>query len=156
MALSDDLATLAETLNRIAALYQFRDLNRRLFGQLTVSQAYCVRLLFFRGAQTMTQLADELDVRLSTVTGVIDQLERRRLVERIDHPSDRRSWQVQLTTRGEKLYHAGYLNFLSHLEPLLASRPAVSRKEMLGFLSGVETAILAWRGAKYGKADPQR
>jgi DNA-binding MarR family transcriptional regulator len=38
--------------------------------------------------------------RPSTLTGVLDRLERRGLLERVPHPSDRRALQAQLTPAG--------------------------------------------------------
>src|SRR5262249_17957010 len=117
-----ELDRLADVLNEIAALYQFRDINKRLYGTLTVSQSYCLRVLYFKGARTMTELATELGVRLSTITGVIDQLETRGLAVRTAHPNDRRSLHVALTPKGRKLYQAAHEAFLSHLEPLFHCR----------------------------------
>src|SRR5204862_2157710 len=82
MTIQEDVNRLADALNGIAALYQFRSLISRLYGTLTVSQSYCLRTLYFKGVHTMRDLAAELHVRLSTITGVIDQLERKGFVER--------------------------------------------------------------------------
>ena len=87
----DELFVLAEALNSIAKLYQFRSLNRRLYGTLTVSQSYCLHLLYFQGPRTMNEISRALRITLSTTTGVIDQLEKKELVRRTDHPKDRRS-----------------------------------------------------------------
>src|SRR5579862_9542059 len=85
---------LDEALTALAKLYQFRSLEERGYAGLTVSQSYALRDLYFNGPRSMTELAGMLRVRLSTMTGVIDQLERKGYVERVDHPGDRRSFQV--------------------------------------------------------------
>lgn len=160
MAINKDLVRLADTLNGIAALYQFRSLNKPLYGTLTVSQSYCLRILYFTGVRTMSELAAALQVRLSTITGVIDQLEGKNLVERADHPEDRRSLHVRLTPQGRNLYRAAHEAFLSHIEPLLASRSAADREKLLSFLAEVTEAIRGWqqnprrRAAKHGKENP--
>src|SRR6185295_2610028 len=115
MAPTDDLRRLDDTLNALAKLYQFRSLDDHLYGALTVSQSYCLRILYFQGPRAMGELATELDVRLSTMTGIVDQLEARGLVERVDHPDDRRSLHVTLSTKGRTLYHGAHDAFLSHL-----------------------------------------
>src|SRR5438105_1035647 len=109
-------------LTELAKLYQFRSLEAGSYGGVTVSQSYTLRDLFFKGPRSMTQLAALLGVRLSTMTGVIDQLEARKLVERIEHPEDRRSLQVRLTAEGRKFYQSAYDAFLSHLAPLVEDR----------------------------------
>jgi DNA-binding MarR family transcriptional regulator len=93
----------------------------------------------------MGELAEDLDVRLSTMTGVIDQLEEKGLVERIDHPHDRRSLRVRLTAKGRKLYHDAHAAFLSHLEPLFDGRTRAARQQMLEFLADVIQVVQGWR-----------
>jgi DNA-binding MarR family transcriptional regulator len=145
MTLDEDLIRLADVLNGIAALYQFRSVNERLYGTLTVSQSYCLRLLYFQGPRTMSEVAGALRVRLSTITGVIDQLEDKGLVERTDHPDDRRSLHVRLTGDGRSLYRTAHEAFLSHLKPLLDKRGGPDRENLLAFLGEIKDAISGWQ-----------
>ena len=145
MSESPDLRQLDQRLNDLAKLYQFRSLDDSLYGGLTVSQSYTMRRLYFHGPCTMGNLAAHLDVRLSTMTGVVDQLEEKGLVERIDHPADRRSLHVQITPKGHKLYHQAHVAFLSHLEPLLEQRSAQTRRQILQFLDDTIQVIQGWR-----------
>jgi DNA-binding MarR family transcriptional regulator len=152
MTLDEDAVRLADVLNGIATLYQFRDLNERLYGTLTVSQSYCLRILYFQGPRTMSELAGGLRVRLSTITGVIDQLEDKGLVERTDHPEDRRSLHVRLTPKGRTLYRTAHEAFLSHLKPLLDKRGVSDREQLLGFLGEIREAIRGWQKNPRSKA----
>ncbi len=136
---------LDHALTDLAKLYQFRSLEERLYGGLTVSQSYAMRSLYFRGPQPMGALAAELGVRLSTMTGVVDQIERKGLVERVDHPEDRRSLQVRLTPAGRKRYRSAHEAFLSHLAPLVEGRPPAECEKILSFLAEVTRTIRRWR-----------
>jgi DNA-binding MarR family transcriptional regulator len=161
MPVSKDLLKLDDTLNDLAQLYQFRSLDDRLYGALTVSQSYCLRILFFQGARTMGELAANLDVRLSTMTGVIDQLEEKGLVDRVDHPDDRRSLRVELTAKGRRLYQGAHDAFLSHLEPLLEGLSPAARQHVLTFLADVIGVIQGWRNnprkvRRHGKKNSER
>ena len=151
MAERKDLLQLADTLNALAALYQFRSVEEPLYDALTVSQSYSLRQLYFRGARTMSELAADLQVQLSTMTGVIDQLEARRLVQRMRHPRDRRSLHVTLTAKGRKLYRAAHEAFLSHLEPLFQGRSPAERENVLSFLDEVIKTVHGWRAHPYRK-----
>jgi DNA-binding MarR family transcriptional regulator len=93
----------------------------------------------------MSALAADLDVRLSTMTGIVDQLQSKKMVERVGHPSDRRSLHVRLTPKGHKLYRAAHEAFLSHLEPLVEQRTPASRRQILEFLADLIPAIQGWR-----------
>src|SRR5215471_20602590 len=148
MNADDDLVRLDEALNRLATLYQFRSQEAPTYGTLTVSQSYCLRSLYFHGPQTMSELASELQVQLSTMTGVIDQLAKR-LVRRRAHPNDRRSLQVVLAAKGKKLYHLAHDAFLLHLKRLFHDRTAADRQKILLFLDDLMKAIHDWR--EYGQ-----
>jgi DNA-binding MarR family transcriptional regulator len=150
VAISKDLLRLDETLNDLARLYQFRSLDDRTYQALTVSQWYCLRILSARSPRAMSELAADLDIRVSTMTGVIDQLEEKGLVARVDHPEDRRSLRVNMTAKGRRLYQTAHQAFLSHLEPLLDDRTPAARREILAFLSDVVRVIQGWR------ANPKR
>jgi hypothetical protein len=76
----------------------------------------------------------------------IDQLEEKGLVERADHPDDRRSLRVQLTAMGRGLHRGAHEAFLSRLEPLFAGRTAADRRQVLAFLSDTIRVIQRWRG----------
>lgn len=141
----DALLDLDHALNDLAKLYQFRSLDETLYGALTVSQSYTLRELYFRGPRSMGALAASLGVRLSTMTGVVDQLETRGLIRRFDDPRDRRAFEVRLTPRGEALYRSAHEAFLTHLSPLLRRRPAARRRELVSFLADVVRVIGEWR-----------
>jgi DNA-binding MarR family transcriptional regulator len=141
------IQALDEALTELAKLYQFRSLEARSYGGLTVSQNYTLRDLYFKGPRSMSELAGQLGVPLSTMTGVIDQLESKGLVERVDHPEDRRSLQVRLSVDGRKLYHSAHEAFLGHLAPLLEHRTPAESERIIAFLGEVTDAIRGWREA---------
>jgi len=53
------------------------------------------------GETSVAQLLRRTGQRASTLTGIVDRLERRGLVERAIHPTDRRSFVLRLTPAGE-------------------------------------------------------
>jgi DNA-binding MarR family transcriptional regulator len=54
------------------------------------------------GPQTMTELSKILYVDNSTVTGLVDRLERMKFVCRGDHPDDRRKWSISISEEGRR------------------------------------------------------
>jgi DNA-binding MarR family transcriptional regulator len=154
-----DVLALDDTLNALAALYQFRGLDERTFDTLTVSQSYCLRMLYKGGPQSMGALAANLDVRLSTMTGIIDQLQKKDMVERAAHPTDRRSFHVKLTPYGRRRYRIAHEAFLDHLDPLVDGRSPAARQHILEFLSDLIRTIQDWRSdprkvSRHGKPHP--
>ncbi|NMA63132.1 MAG: MarR family transcriptional regulator, partial [Syntrophomonadaceae bacterium] len=59
--------------------------------------------LWDENGQTARQLADRLYVDGSTMTGLLDRMERKGLVERHHNSKDRRALKVVLTNKGREL-----------------------------------------------------
>jgi DNA-binding MarR family transcriptional regulator len=78
---------------------------------LTMPQTKVLFLLYSDGVARMGQLASSLGVTLSTVTGIVDRLVEQDMVQRQEHPQDRRLVVCRLTSRGsetvERLHQAG-------------------------------------------------
>ena len=71
-------------------------------GVVTLPQLWALEHLLDGGPCTMRVLADELCLRGSTATGLVDQLERRGLVARHRNRADRRVVLVALTAKGRR------------------------------------------------------
>ncbi|MBN2508449.1 MAG: MarR family transcriptional regulator [Verrucomicrobia bacterium] len=80
--------------------------SRTLFGRwgLSPSQFNILNLLHGQpGGMSQVELSRRLLMHRSNVTGLIDRLERRRLVLRRDQPGDRRAYRVAITPAGRAL-----------------------------------------------------
>ena len=69
---------------------------------LSVAQVDVLRRLR-KGPSPMRRLADQMNCEASNLTGLVDRLESRGLVERQAYPDDRRVKCVALTESGERL-----------------------------------------------------
>jgi DNA-binding MarR family transcriptional regulator len=70
---------------------------------LNVTQASLLAYLHERGPLSQTQLASALGMGRAATGLIITALEKRRLIERRDNPSDRRAWLIALRPEGEVL-----------------------------------------------------
>ncbi|MFI6042370.1 MarR family winged helix-turn-helix transcriptional regulator [Nocardia sp. NPDC051321] len=91
--LSDQAAFLlgqlgAYTSGRFGELLAPLDIGPRHFGML--------RLLREHDGQTQQQLGETLGIHRNVMVGLVDELEKRQLVERRRHPTDRRAHAVYL------------------------------------------------------------
>jgi len=91
---------------------------------LTGPQSLVLRLLIKKGALSSADLSRQMYVTPSNITGIIDRLEKKGLVERIRQQSDRRVALITLTQSGQKLgktipdpIEKKIVNQLSDLEP---------------------------------------
>jgi DNA-binding MarR family transcriptional regulator len=76
--------------------------NALLAGDIktTLSQAGILFLLRQEDGQSMTQLSNALDIDNSTLTGLIDRMERSGFVARSPGGSDRRAFRISITPQG--------------------------------------------------------
>jgi len=74
---------------------------------LTAPRLSALSVIVFRGPLTLSQLAAAEQVRPPTITRLVQELERARLVVRLPDPADRRITRVRATARGRRLLQAG-------------------------------------------------
>lgn len=65
--------------------------------EIPVAQIKLMSHLAMRGPRTMSELAEGLEVTTPAITGLVDKLEKRGLVERLRDSQDRRVVRVQLS-----------------------------------------------------------
>jgi DNA-binding MarR family transcriptional regulator len=72
-------------------------------GRLTMPQLHCLQAMAATGTTRTTHLARRMQVSVPTMTGRIDGLVERGLVERRPDPADRRQVRLTLTPAGHRL-----------------------------------------------------
>jgi DNA-binding MarR family transcriptional regulator len=70
---------------------------------LTTSQFFILRQLWESDGLQFKDLAVACNCSRSTITGVVDTMEKKGLVKRAPHPNDRRGALVKLTKKGKSL-----------------------------------------------------
>jgi DNA-binding MarR family transcriptional regulator len=125
-AVDVDLAT---GLIRLARLVQ--DVFARVSGRygLTATQARLLCMLT-EGPRGMGELAGLLGVEKAAVTGLVDRVEQRGLVERAAVPEDRRALRVRLTPVGQQQAVAVHGEVCDQLDGLAAELPPPDRERL--------------------------
>jgi DNA-binding MarR family transcriptional regulator len=78
-----------------------KELNKKY--QVSAAQLNCILTLYEYGPLPPSKIANHMMVKSSTVTGVVDRLEKKGLAERMRTSPDRRVITIQLTKAGKKL-----------------------------------------------------
>jgi len=78
-----------------------KELNKKY--QVSAAQLNCILTLYKYGPLPPSKIANHMMVKSSTVTGVVDRLEKKGLAERMRTSPDRRVITIQLTEAGKKL-----------------------------------------------------
>ncbi len=68
---------------------------------LTTSQVHTIEIVGHEGAIKMKDLAQKIGVTTGTLTVAVDRLEKKGLLMRKPHESDRRSYLIELTAEGK-------------------------------------------------------
>ena len=95
-ALSDGLA-------RTLARRRVDHVSGLVHDGVSTAQLWVLMKLRYHGDLSISGLAELLGLGLPNVTGLVDRLEERRLVERRRDPDDRRVVHVTLTTAGRRI-----------------------------------------------------
>ncbi len=146
-ALPQQAQQLHKAVTTLVKKYQFRDRNDICCHGISVSQCYTLQALEESGVLTMQVLADELQLAVSTVTRIVDQLVNKQLVERQSAVRDRRVCQVRLTASGSELLHTIQAEFVAREQAILQRIPAVSRDHVIWAIGELSRAVDDWRKA---------
>jgi DNA-binding MarR family transcriptional regulator len=101
--LDQDAADLQEALHELVRVYQFRDRKRICCHDISVTQCYTLRELA-RGGASLSRLAATLYLDESTLSRVVDALERKGYAARGKDPADGRGVRIEATDKGRRLY----------------------------------------------------
>jgi len=76
-----------------------------------------IQLVVLEGRKKMKEIGQHFNVKLSTLTSIIDKIERQRLVKRVNSQTDRRVVYLEVTKKGQKLYdsYSRYLNVIAQM-----------------------------------------
>ena len=118
-------------------------------GSVSLVHLNVLILLEASGPLSMGRLADALDISVASITGVIDRMEARGLVERRRDSEDRRVILVHPGAGGRKLFEGITKRRRKGLAKLLAK---LSESELEGLLAG-HRALRAARAAFVQRAE---
>lgn len=102
---SEKLKRLDEYIHVLLKRFYVRPSLDGAAAELSGSEIFACNILGRKGKCTMSDLAKECGLALSSMTGVVDRLVERRYVKRArDDREDRRKVFVELDTKGQKVY----------------------------------------------------
>jgi len=87
----------------------------------------------------MNELSRLLMVTGGNVTGVVDQLEKEGMVERLDEPADRRAFRIRLTRSGDKTFAEMARAHERWVVELLAGLSGRERDDLLKLLAKLKS-----------------
>ena len=111
---------------------------RKSGSDLTPSQARVIFTIGETDGMTCKDIGDITLITKGTLTGVVDRLEEKGLVERWSVEGDGRKTIVALTRRGEKIYQTEYPKHVDFLKEKFGKLGARDRQQAIGLLKKVK------------------
>ncbi len=117
--------------------------NRSIARRLGVSTGDLTALdHLLAGAPVGTgELAERLGVRSPSATATVDRLEAAGLVERLDHPTDRRRVVVEVSPRARSRIDEAVRPLVEELDGLVDTLSATERRVVVEHLRGVADVL---------------
>ncbi|MGC4937815.1 MarR family winged helix-turn-helix transcriptional regulator [Kribbella sp. DT2] len=134
----------AQDTELVGALVQLMHKLQDLYAEssrplgLTPQQAHLLCVLL-AGPFGMTELSRIMSIERSSLTSMVDRLERRELVERQADPGDRRACRIALSAPGTKLAHQAHSAYTDRIAELTAGLPATQRKAVVAAVGAITT-----------------
>lgn len=100
----------------------FRNHQRYIKDNFKISELEMEILQFvaLQGRRKMKDIGEAFNIKLSTLTSIVDKIERQKFVKRINSRTDRRAVYLDLTPKGRRLYEK-YSHYI-HVMALLMKR----------------------------------
>ncbi len=108
---------------------------------LTGPQISAIKILESFGDISLSELSDRMSARNSTITGLVDRMERNGLVERIRSAEDRRVTLIRLTPEGARIAREIPVDSMQILGAALDSLSRRDRHELRRILVSLTAAV---------------
>jgi DNA-binding MarR family transcriptional regulator len=136
--------TLGEILRGLGREIQLLDRNLCSRHSLSPAQWHALHEIADSNRLGMNELAEHLRISRSTLTRIVDQLERKELVRRIPDPSDRRHTRLESTPAGQRLHDELLEDALFTQQTILRELPRHRWAQTLESLRSLQAAVHGW------------
>jgi len=144
--LTEQAESLHRVLGNLIRGYQLRDRDEICCHGISVAQCYALEAVGEAGLPKMSELADRLQLKVSTLTRTVDQLVAQDLVSRCDDPRDRRICCVSLTPEGRRVLDTVNREIIEIEKDVLRRVAAEDREPLIRGLTEMADALAERRG----------
>lgn len=109
--------------------------------ELSMPQLGALHFLRAQGPQSVSSIADHLNLSRTATSHLVDRLVRKSLVQRQEDPSDRRQKRITLSGRGDELIAEVHTRSAASMEALIERVPDAKRRALELAMHDVVTEI---------------
>ncbi|WP_368490914.1 MarR family winged helix-turn-helix transcriptional regulator [Clostridium sp. BJN0013] len=108
---------------------------------LTGTQGMLIGILHRHGQMKISDLSEKMGLSNSTVSGIVDRLEKQGLVKRIRSKTDRRVVYISVTEKFKKSFHHNFCEIEKKFEDIIDGVPSHEIDKILEGLNLLEKLI---------------
>jgi len=115
--------------------------TKALWSSVSVSPYFgTLEILLHKGPQSVTEIAHRIGLTAGSMSVALDRLEKRGLVRRHAHPTDRRNRVIRLTAAGKTPIEKAFREHALAMENVGKSLSSEERARLSNFSSGLGRA----------------
>ena len=111
-------------------------------SELTMPQSVIAFTLIKFGKMKISDLSEKVNLSNSTVSGIVDRLEKQGYVERSRNAEDRRTVYVNVTNKFEEVHKGFHKNMIKNFEDMLNSGTTEQMEKINEGLETLKTILL--------------
>ncbi|MDX9925358.1 MAG: MarR family transcriptional regulator [Ignavibacteriaceae bacterium] len=109
--------------------------------EIPIAQYRVLVILSKLGDVTVNELKEHLGIAQSSASGIIERLEKSKLVKKVDNPADRRQTLIRLTKKATKKIETRYTAMNEVYTSLLQSLSAEDQEELISSYEKIDKII---------------
>ena len=113
---------------------------------LTMTQFDVLATLGNQPPMTCKELGEKTLILKGTMTGVLERMEQKGLIEKTSNEADGRSYRVGLTKAGERMFKKAFPEHVAHLERAFGRLGAKETQEVIHALQRIRSVITTTKG----------
>ncbi|MDP5172886.1 MAG: MarR family winged helix-turn-helix transcriptional regulator [Bacteroidia bacterium] len=133
--LSPEVKQLQEHLYELTEVYRKHQQYIKTRYKISSLDMEIIQLIVMDGPKKMKEIGDHFQIKLSTLTSIIDKIEDQKFVKRVNSKDDRRVVFLEVSRKGRNLYEQ-YHQYLTIMAENM--KESLSQDEFTGFLVGLK------------------
>ncbi|MCB9233065.1 MAG: winged helix-turn-helix transcriptional regulator [Bacteroidia bacterium] len=119
----EQLALLEQSLIELREVFRNHQKYIKDHFKISELEMEIVQYVARNGRKKMKDIGEAFNIKLSTLTSIVDKIERQKFVKRVNSKTDRRAVYLDLTPKGKNLY-SKYSHYISVMAKLMKRRIA--------------------------------
>jgi DNA-binding MarR family transcriptional regulator len=142
MSTEDKIREITEYFHSMRGVVKHHDKKQeRFFNSVSHQELHTIVYIGENGASRMSDIADNLQLSLSSITGIVDKLVAKKMARRIRSTEDRRIVQVVLTDVADRLFKDAMNSHIDFVRDILNTLNSQEQDQLLALFKKIVAAM---------------